>query len=75
VAQYLLLLPEERWTAVAQARRTLTAARDLAARARELEAHALASVDRLLSTPAGEAPVEAPEAPKRGVYRAKGGGQ
>lgn len=63
VAQYLLLLPEERWTAVAQARRTLTAARDLAARARELEAHALASVDRLLSTPAGEAPPEVPEAP------------
>jgi hypothetical protein len=63
VAQYLLLLPEERWTAVAQARRTLTAARDLAARAREMEAHALASVDRLLSTPAGEAPVKVPEAP------------
>lgn len=55
IAHYLLSLPEERWASLATARQQL-------AQARELEASARATVDRLLSAPAeAPEPVPAPE--------------
>lgn len=56
VGHYLLELPLPHWEALAAARQRLTEARTLAARAQEMEVAALAAVDTLLATPAGEAP-------------------
>lgn len=53
VAHYLLDLPEERWEALAQARRDLAQGRRLAEHGARLQAEALAAVDRLLDTSAG----------------------
>ena len=63
VGQYLLTLPGDRWEALTLARQHLAEARTLAARAQEMEAAALAAVDGLLDTPAGQAPVEPPPPP------------
>lgn len=56
VGHYLLTLRPDRWEALAAARQRLVEARALAARAQEMETAALAAVDTLLATPAGEAP-------------------
>lgn len=63
VGQYLLTLPGDRWEALTLARQHLAEAKSLAARAQELEAQALAAVDSLLDTTAGQAPAEPPPPP------------
>ena len=63
VAQYLLTLPGDHWSALATARQQLAQAREMAHAAQLLEASALATVDQILSAPAG-AQAPAPVAPE-----------
>lgn len=64
IAHYLLELPADRWQALATARQQLAEGRTLAERGTRLQTEALATVEGLLSAPAGEAPVEATEEPE-----------
>lgn len=68
IAHYLLDLPEERWTGLAQARKDLAQGRRLTEHGARLQAEALAAVDRLLDTSAGTPaakPAKAPSEPAR----------
>jgi hypothetical protein len=63
LASYLTRLTDDQWLVVQRGRAQLAEARDLRAKAAELEEEGTRTLERLLDTPAGQAPAEPPPPP------------